>query len=550
MTATVAVPKLSGEAIDAIQDSDRSKLKTIAVLIAVAAIFRLLVTVARRLVAGRVSLAVEFDLRDLIYTHLSRLELAFFDRQQTGQLMSRATVDLQAVRFFLGYGLVFITQSLLTITLAAIAMFLIDPGLALLALIPTPLVVAVAFRYGAVSRPALQEVQQRIAELTAEAEQSISGVRIIKAFAREDHQQKRFERATKRVFDQSIFSTRLRAFYNPLIGFFPMLGLAIVMIVGGRAVINGSISTGEFSAFYIYQLMLAAPMRQLGSALGMSQRAVASGRRIFQIVDQEPSMIDDPNATDLPAGNGSISFKDVSLQYQPEATPTLKQINLEIAAGSTVAVVGETGSGKTSLISLLPRLYEATLGSVAIDGVDIREAKLASLRSQIGLVTSDPFLFSTTVADNIAYGYRNASMEEIQRAAKQASADHFISELPDGYQTVVGERGLTLSGGQRQRIAIARALVSDPRVLILDDATSAVDAETGRKIDTELRKLMQGKTTLVISYRLSLIQAADRAVFLKDGEIVQDGKPADLLANSEEFREALGLSDKQTEQVG
>lgn len=542
MVATVAIPRLSGEAIDAIQANDRSKLKTIALLIAIAASVRLVITVARRLVAGRVSLAVEFDLRELIYNHLNRLELSFFDKQQTGQLMSRATVDLQAVRFFLGYGLVFITQSLLTIALASIAMFLIDPTLALLALIPTPLVVVVATRYGLVSRPALQEVQQRLAELTADAEQNVSGVRIVRAFAREEHQQRRFEHQVKRVFNQAIFTTHLRAFYNPLIGFFPMLGLAVVLIVGGRAVVDGSITTGEFSAFYIYQLMLAAPMRQLGSALGMSQRAIASGRRIFEITDREPAMVDSPEAQELPSGNGAIRFKNVSLQYGSEQAPTLRDIDLEITAGSTVAVVGETGCGKTSLISLLPRLYDVSSGSISIDGVDIRSVQLASLRSQIGLVTSDPFLFSTTVADNIAYGHPNASKAQIREAARQAQADRFIEELPEGYQTVVGERGLTLSGGQRQRLAIARALVGDPRILILDDATSAVDAETGRVIDAELRKLMQGKTTLIVSYRLSMISAADRVVLLKDGKIAEDGDPTELLNRSTELREALGVT--------
>ena len=307
MVATVLIPWLTGRAIDHAGSRDRSGLITLALAIVAAGLLRLGFSVARRLVAGRVSLGVEYDLRNLVYRHLQSLELGFFDRQQTGQLMSRATVDLQSVRFFLGYGLVFIVQSGLTILLASAAMFAVDWRLAALALWPVPLVVVSAARYGQRSRPALQEVQQRIAELTAAAEESVSGVRVVKAFAAEGRQLASFRRSVARVFDQSMYTTRLQAFYNPFLAFLPNLGLAAVLFFGGRAVIDGSITKGEFTAFYSYLLMLIGPMRMLGIALGLAQRATASGARVFQILDRMPQMTSPVDAPALPAGPGGLS---------------------------------------------------------------------------------------------------------------------------------------------------------------------------------------------------------------------------------------------------
>src|SRR3954452_8071952 len=317
MGMTVAIPWLVGRAINAIEDGDKPDLLPLALAILGAAILRLGLIVVRRLVAGKVSLAVEFDLRQRFYAHLQRLDLGFFDAQQTGQLMSRATVDLQAIRFFLGYGLIFITQSLLTIPLAAVVMIAINPLLALVALIPAPFVILTATRYSQISRPAQQEVQQRIAELTAEAEENVSGIRIVKAFAREEHQLHRFQRAVSRVFDQSIYTTRVSAIFQPLIGFLPQLGTALVLLVGGREVINGSLSLGDFTAFYTYLVILAGPMRSLGMALGMAQRAVASGNRMFEILDREPAIQSPPGAPPLPAGGGAVALRGVTLRYAP-----------------------------------------------------------------------------------------------------------------------------------------------------------------------------------------------------------------------------------------
>ena len=539
MAAGVALPWLIGRAIDEIGRGDRASLELLTGAMVVAGLLRLALSVARRLVAGRVSLGVEFDLRNRVYAHLQRLELAFFDGQQVGQLMSRATNDLAAVRFFLGYGLVFIVQSALTIVLAAAAMLLLDPSLALLALVPVPFVVAAATRFGRRSRPAIQEVQQRIAELTADVEENVSGVRVVKAFAREDAQLRRFEGSVSRVFDQSMISTRLRAFYNPLLGFLPNLGLVAILLVGGRRVIDGTLTTGDFAAFYTYLLMLIGPMRQLGIALGMAQRATASGARLFELLDREPSPQVPDGLPSLPPGSGRVEFRDVSFGV-------LRDVSLAVEAGRTVALVGATGSGKTTLIQLIPRLYEVAEGAVLVDGTDVRSVDPVSLRRAVALVTDDPFLFSASVHENIAYARPDASREEVELAARRAQAAEFIAELPEGYDTVIGERGLTLSGGQRQRIAIARAFLADPRILVLDDATSSVDASTEQAIKQALREVMAGRTTLVVAHRLSTIALADEIVVLDAGRIVERGTHEQLMNGTSLYAEIArkGLPDQ------
>jgi ABC-type multidrug transport system fused ATPase/permease subunit len=544
MGMTVLIPWLVGRAVNAIQDHDKPDLLPLALAIVGASILRLGLTVVRRLVAGKVSLGVEFDLRQTFYAHLQKLDLGFFDSQQTGQLMSRATVDLSAIRFFLGYGLVFITQNLLTIVLASAVMIAINPLLALIALIPAPFIIWTASRYNRVSRPALQEVQQRIAELTAEAEENVSGIRIVKAFAREEYPLHRFQRAVTRVFDQSIYSTRLQAFFTPLIGFLPQLGIAAILLIGGREVINGSLSLGNFTAFYTYLVMLAGPLRMLGVAMGMAQRAVASGNRMFEIIDREPAIQSPPDAPALPAGGGAVALHGVTLRYEG-AGAALRDIDLEVEAGKIVALVGPSGAGKTSLVALVARLYDPDEGTVAVDGADVREIDVGSLRAEIAFVADDSFLFTASIAENIAYARADATLEEIEAAARRAQADGFIQELPDGYETRVGERGLTLSGGQRQRVAIARALLADPRILILDDATSSVDATTESAIKSGLQEAMSGRTTFIIAHRLSTVALADEIVVLDGGRVVDRGTHEELMEGCGFYREIAehGLAD-------
>ena len=544
MGAGVLIPYLVGRTVDEIRRGG-ADLWPLALTVVGVALLRLVFSVVRRLVAGRVSLGVEFDLRNRIYTHLHSLELAFFDTQQTGQLMSRATVDLQAVRFFLGYGLIFMLQSAVTIVIAAVVMVAVNADLALVSLAPMPAVIWVASRYGRRNRPASQEVQQRIAELTAEAEENVSGVRVVKAFAQERRQLRRFDHAVKRVFDQSMVSARLRAFYSPLIGFLPQLGLAGLLLVGGRQAIDGTISIGEFVAFYGYVLMLTSPMRMLGVALGMAQRAVASGARVFEILDREPQLVAAPDAVPLPDGGGRIELRDVSFAYDG-GEPVLEDVDLDVEAGRTVALVGPTGSGKTTLILLIPRLYDVTSGSLRVDGVDVRSLDPDSLRRQVAVVSEDAFLFSATLRENIAYARPEASDEHVLAAAERAGLSELIGELPDGLDTLVGERGLTLSGGQRQRVAIARALLSEPRILILDDATSSVDATTENRIKEALREVMDGRTTFVIAHRLSTIALADEIVVLEGGRVAAHGTHDELLDESDLYREIAekGLPDQ------
>jgi ABC-type multidrug transport system fused ATPase/permease subunit len=545
MGMTVAIPALVGEAVDAINSHDRPELLPLFLVILAAGLLRLGLTVSRRLIAGKVSLGVELDLRNVFYRHLQVLELGFFDFQQTGQLMSRATVDLQSIRFFLGYGLIFITQNALTILLASAVMIAINPWLAALALIPVPFVIATATRYNRRSRPALQEVQQRLAELTADAEEGVTGIRIVKAFAREQHQLARFRRSVGRLFDQNLYSTRLRAFYNPLLGFLPNLGLAVVLLVGGQQVIDGNLTIGEFSAFYIYLMMLTFPMRMLGIALGMAQRAIASGNRLFEVLDREPRITSAPGAPALAPGPGRVELERVSLAYAG-GEPALEDVDLAVEPGRTVALVGPTGSGKTSLVALMARLYDPSRGAVLIDGVDVREVDVASLRSEIAFVADESFLFSATVAENIAYARPEATREQIELAARRAQADGFIRELPDGFDTLVGERGLTLSGGQRQRVAIARALIADPRILILDDATSSVDARTEALITDGLREVMAGRTTFIVAHRLSTISLAEEIVVMDEGRIVDRGTHDELLERCPLYAELAekGFEDK------
>jgi ATP-binding cassette subfamily B protein len=588
MVVTVLIPHFTGSAVEAVRHGDRHArnhelaarahdrhtLLMLAIVIAAIVIVRWLLTYMRRMIAGRVSLGIEFDLRERIYGHLQRLELGFFDHQQTGQLMSRATVDLQAVRFFLGYGLVFILQSILTLLLAGIAMILINPELGLIAMAPTPFVVWISQRYGRTARPAVQEVQQRIGELTADAEENISGVRVVKSFAREPQQLQRFRHSVSRVFDQSMIATRLEAKFNPAIGFLPQLGLAAVLLIGGNRVIHAHLTLGQFTQFYLYLNMLIGPMRSLGMTLGLAQRATASGQRIFQVLDRDPRILAPPGAPPLLAGSGHVEFRDVTLRYDegddfgavhagPRALsldsdsdgnqlaaratrPVLSDVTLDIPAGTTVALVGATGSGKTSLVSLISRLYDTSKGTVLLDGADVRSVELSSLRQAVAVVSDDPFLFSATVAENIAYGRPGASREDVEAAARRAQAYDFVARLPHGFDTRVGERGLSLSGGQRQRLAIARALLADPRVLILDDATSAVDASTEQSIKLALDEAMAGRTTFVIAHRLSTISLADEIVVLEHGRIVAHGDHEHLLQASELYREIVekGLPDQ------
>ena len=545
--AAIVVLVLTGSVVNTLDgDRDGTTLALEIGAILGVGVAKALFMVGRRLISGRQALAVEYDIRDGLYAHLLRLSFRFYDRHQTGQLMSRATVDLQTVRFFLGYGLIFLVQHLITVVAVTAVLFAIEWRLALIALAITPLLVAVAYRYSAVSHPVLRDVQQRLADVATVAEESIVGVHVVKSFAQEERRQARFERSANDVFRETVRANRQRALYVPLLAFLPMLAQGAVLIAAGHMVVSGSLSLGAFFQFNLLLNMLVAPLRQLGMWIGQAQRATASGERIFEILDEPEGIADRPHAADLGPGPGAVRFERLSFAYE-QGRAVLEDIDLEIDAGTTVALIGHTGSGKTTLASLVPRFYEAGAGRVLVDGVDVRDLTRRSLRREIGVISQDPFLFSATVRENIAFGVLDATQEAVEAAARAAQAHEFVERLPKGYDTVIGERGVTLSGGQRQRIAIARALVIDPRILILDDATASVDATTEAQIRTGLREAMRGRTTLIIAHRLSTIALADEIVVLDRGRIVARGTQAELLETSHVFREIHehGLIERQ-----
>jgi ABC-type multidrug transport system fused ATPase/permease subunit len=535
--ASIGLIRLTQSVIDdAVRPKDQRMLWILVGIIAGLGALKALLMVGRRFISGRQALGVEFDMRNALYAHLLRLSFGFYDRHQTGQLMSRASVFLQGLSFFLGYGLIFFAQNLFTLVGATAIMFWTDWRLALVALAITPILITLAYRYSRVSHPILRDVQQRMADVATVAEENIVGVHVVKSFAQEEKEQQKFARRSEALFERTIDANRQRSLYVPLLAFIPLLAQAAILLVGGWMVVHNELTVGEFFAFNLYVSMLIMPLRMLGMWIGQSQRATASGERIFQVLDEPEEIADRPGAVDLPPGEGRIIFEGVTFGYDPER-PVLDGIELEIEPGSNVAVIGHTGSGKTTLTALVPRFYDVTAGRLTVDGADVRDVTLTSLRRGIAVISQDPFLFSTTVRENIAFGAPDATDEEVEQAARRAQAHEFIAELPQGYDTVIGERGITLSGGQRQRIAIARAIVTNPRILILDDATASVDATTEAKIRVGLREAMEGRTTLIIAHRLSTISLANEIVVLDHGRIAARGTRSELAETSAVYRE-------------
>jgi ABC-type multidrug transport system fused ATPase/permease subunit len=543
----VVIAFLTGSALErALSSAHGRTLWVIAVAILVTGLLRALFMMGRRLIAGRQALAIEYDMRNRLYAKLLRLSFGFYDRHQTGQLMSRATVDLQAVRFFLGYGLIFFFQHALTIVGVTAVMFATNWRLALAATAITPFIIILAYRYSSVSHPVLRDVQQKMADVATAAEENIVGVHVVKSFSQERAEAEKFAQRSEAVFRRSVDANRQRALYVPLLSFLPLVAQAAVLLVGGRMVANGTLDFGAFFTFNVLVLLLVLPLRMLGMWIGQAQRATASGERIFEVMDEPEEITERPDAIELPEGDGLVRLEGVSFEYL-EGRPVLQDIDLELEPGRTVALIGHTGSGKTTLASLVPRFYDVTGGRVTVDGADVRDVKLLSLRRAIGIVAQDPFLFSATVFENIAFGAPEATRQQVEEAASLAQADEFIAALPDGYDTVIGERGITLSGGQRQRLAIARALVMNPRILILDDATASVDATTEAKIRLGLRQAMKGRTTIIIAHRLSTISLADELVVLDGGRICGRGTDEELLRTNAVFREIYehGLLERE-----
>jgi ATP-binding cassette subfamily B protein len=490
-----------------------------------------------RLLLMRTAYAIEFDLRNIIYSHLTRMSFGFYDRVQSGQLISRANSDIRSVQMYLTFAPAIIVQC--AVALVAFGYMLsIDVPLAFVAMSTLPLVFVLSVQMRKSLFPVSWLIQARLADVATIVDENINGVRVVKSFVAEPRELRTLAKSADRLQWAYIKDADLRARFTPAVQNLPQLGLALVLLFGGWLVIHGRLGVGAILAFSAYIVMMQAPFQMLGMLIMLGQRAAASAKRIYEILDEQSAVVDAPDAIDLVDCKGDVNLRDVEFAYA-DGPPVLRDFNLHLRPGETVAIVGRTASGKTTVSRLLPRFYDVQRGAVEIDGHDVRTLTLESLRANIGVVLDEPFLFSSSVRDNIAYGRPDATLEEIRTAARISGAEDFILELGDGYDTVVGERGYTLSGGERQRIAIARTLLVNPPILVLDDATSAVDVQIEQQIHGGLRELMRGRTTLIVAHRLSTIGLADRVVLLDDGRIVADGTHNELLETTPLYVEVL-----------
>jgi ATP-binding cassette, subfamily B, bacterial len=486
---------------------------------------------------------VEADLRSLIYQHLAWLSFSFYDRVQSGQLISRANSDIRSVQMYSIFAPLIIVQCLIGVV-AFCFMLSINWALALIAMIVMPILYFVGIKMRRVMFPISWITQARLAEVATVVDENVNGVRVVKSFAQEEAEIDRLADAAEGVAWAYMKDANIRAIWSPWVQNLPQLGLALVLLCGGWMVLHGDLQYPEILAFSLYLLMLQAPFMMLGQLVMMGQRAKASAGRIFEILDESPEIVDRPGAYDLLDVRGAIDFNHVNFTYDNGAE-ILNDFDAHIKPGETVALVGRTGSGKSTVARLMTRFYDVTGGDIEIDGHDIRDVTLTSLRENVGVVLDEPFLFSISIRDNIAYGRPDASIEEIQAAARAANADEFIVRLPEGYDTVIGERGYTLSGGQRQRIAIARTLLLNPPILILDDATSAIDVHVESGIYKALRDLLTQRTTIVIAHRISTIALASRVLLIDEGRVIAEGTHEDLLANVPLYSEILAQATNE-----
>ena len=542
----LAVPRLVGHIIDAITtgvlapnpatDPQRT-LVTAGLAVVVFAAMRGLFAFLQSFTAERNSQSVAFDLRNDLFAQIQRLSFSYHDRNRTGQLMIRATDDVEKVRLFIGQGLLFLVQAILLITGTLILLFTTNVSLALVILPILPITMILFIVFGTISQPLFMQVQLKLSALNTILQENLAGIKVIKAFAKEPSEQTRFNQAAEAVMAQQITVSRVFTFLFPVIFLVASLGQAAVLYFGGRQIIGDTLTIGEWQEFSLYLIYIFLPLAQFGMIITQMGQASVSAGRIFEILDAQNDVTDKPGAVTLPPVQGRVQFNDVSFRYFSSGEPVLRHLSFEAEPGQTIALLGATGSGKTSIINLLPRFYDATEGSIQIDGYDVRDVTLDSLRSQIGIVLQETTLFSGTIRDNIAFGNSNASMAQITQAAQAAVAHDFIMSFPQGYDTPVGERGSTLSGGQKQRIAIARALLLNPRLLILDDSTSSVDLTTEAQIQQALDRLMKGRTSFVIAQRISTVVNADQILVLDKGEVVARGRHADLLENNPIYAE-------------
>ncbi len=534
---SLVIPKMLGNGIDTVLNSGRAATLIIAagVIIGSSAL-RGITGYGNRYFTQVISQRVAYDIRNKLYDHLQSLSFAYFDKAQTGQLMSRATVDIEAVRAFISMGLLQILQTaFLTVGISWLLISL-DWRLALMTLTFVPLMAYRAITTSRRLRPVWLKVQQLIASLGTTLQESLTGVRIVKSFAQEKSESKKFADDSKKLYDTQVDAARIVAFNTPLMVLLIGAPTALVLWYGGHQVIAGNLTVGGIVQFIMYLGMLAMPIRALGMVTNMYSRSMSAGERIFEILDTKSQVKDKPDAIVLDKLQGRVAFEDVSFSYAENA-PALHSINFSVEPGQLVALVGASGSGKSTIINLILRFYDISGGRITMDGIDIRDIALSSLRKNIGTAQQDVFLFSTTIHNNITYGMPDATVEQVVAAAKAAQIHDFIMSLPDGYETWVGERGHTLSGGEKQRVTIARAILKNPSVLILDEITSSVDAETERLIRKAVDELVKGRTTFIISHRLPIITNADLILVIKDGQIVERGKHQELMAGNTLYRQ-------------
>ena len=538
---SLVMPRLLGDAIDKVLEGGAFSLLVVFALIILAfSLLRGVFSYLQSYLSEYISHGVAYDLRNALYDRLQHLSFGYHDKQQTGQLMSRATADVEGVRWFVSMGLVRSVYLIVLFVSISVLLLTTNWRLGLVSLVALPLISARAILVTRRLRIIWRRIQEMTGQMGAALQENLSGARVVRAFSREDHESARFAVKAQELSDENVLASRIQASNAPLMNFIFALLTGAILWVGGREVVNDRLTAGELTQFILYLLLLALPVRIVGFVITLFSRAASSGERIFQILDAESPVQELPEAQPLPKVQGHVRFQHVGFSYN-SLGPTLSDIDFEVRPGQVVALLGASGSGKSTIVHLIPRFYDVTEGFITIDGIDVRDVTLHSLRRGVGIVQQEVFLFADTIKNNIAYGTPNATMEEVQKAAQAARLSDFIESLPDAYDTWVGERGITLSGGQKQRVAIARTLLIDPRILILDDSTASVDTETELLIQLALRELIKGRTTFIITQRLSTVRNADMTLVLKDGRIAERGSHAELLAKGGIYRELYEL---------
>jgi ATP-binding cassette subfamily B protein len=561
--ATMIVPIFIGDAVNNALHFNTTTLKVTGdmkllvfygIAIIILSLLRGLFSFGQSYFAEYAGQKVAYDLRNGLYDRIQRLSFAFHDKSQTGQLMSRATQDVEGVRFFLSMIVVRLVNLVLTFVVITVILLRMNWSLTLISFACLPFIGFFAIRFGVMMLPLWTKIQQSMASLNTNLQENLSGVRVVKAFSRQKLESQKFDEQTTLLYEPQLRAAKIQAFRGPLFNALTALASALVLYYGGRLVLEGKLNVGQLTEFYLYLGFLIPPIRMIGPQINMTSRAIASGKRIFEVLDTESDVKEKPGAVVLSDVKGDIQFNNVNFHYESarldkSSGNILEDISIEAKSGEMVALLGATGSGKTTLVNLIPRFYDVTAGSITIDNIDIRDVTLASLRRQIGIVQQDAFLFTGTIRDNISYGAINAIEEDIIKASKTAHLHDFITTLPQGYDTWVGERGVTLSGGQKQRLAIARTLLIDPRILILDDSTSSVDTETEFLIQQALRELMKGRTTFVIAQRLQTVKDAQQIFVLDKGKIVERGTHVQLLRDSKIYRQIYELQLRAQEEA-